>query len=52
MLRRAPLDSVSPGHQKRVVGCVSRISNKGVRVSLSAVLGYIFSLVANSEAEY
>ena len=30
MLRRAPLDSVSPGHQKRVVGCASRISNKGV----------------------
>ena len=31
VLRRAPLDSVSPGHQKRVVGCASRISNKGVR---------------------
>ena len=30
VLRRAQLDSVSPGHQKRVVGCASRISNKGV----------------------
>jgi len=28
-----------------VVGCASRISNKGVIVSLSAVLGYIFLLV-------
>ena len=51
MLRWAPNDSVSPGDPKRVVGCASRISHKGVIVSLSAVLGYIFSLVDNSEVE-
>ena len=38
MLRWAPPDPVSPADAKRGVGSASRISNKGVIVSLGAVL--------------
>ena len=42
VLRRAPLDSVSPGHQKRVVGCASRISNKGVMSEFKCLCSFCF----------
>ena len=48
VLRRAPLDLVSPGHQKRVVGCASRIINKGVMSEFKCLCSFLIQRLSAS----